>query len=128
MTLLKNNKILVFFFIFGLLQIYYLYSKRSNFYFEILKNPLKKDSHIEFALEEHIIEASQIIKNHNLKGFNLSSELSDRHSYFYQRIIEYNYPIKFDPKEEKTLFKINENKNICTSIFKGNFVELRKCD
>ena len=128
MTLLKNNKILIFFFIFGLLQIYYLFSKRSNFNFEILKNPLEKNSHIELALEERIIEASQIIKNYNLKSFNLSNELSDRHSYFYQRIIEYNYPIKFDPKEEKTLFMVNENQNTCENIFKGKFVELRKCN
>ena len=90
MTHLKKNKILIFFFIFGLLQIYYLYSKRSNFNFEILRNPFKKDSHINLVLEKPVIESKQIIQSFNLKKFNLSQKLKDKDSYFYQRLMR-NY-------------------------------------
>ena len=126
MTHLKNNKILIFFFIFGLLQIYYLYSKRSNFNFEILRNPFKKDSHINLVLEKPVIESKQIIQSFNLKKFNLSQKLKDKDSYFYQRLIEYNYPVRMDPKEEYTFFLLEE-KNTCKDIFKGKFIKLKKC-
>ena len=126
MTLLKKNRILIFFFIFGLLQIYYLYSKRSNFNFEILKNPFKKDSHINLVLEKSVIESKQIIQSYKLKKFNLSQKLRDKDSYFYQRLIEYNYPVRMDPKKEYTFFLLEE-KNTCEDIFKGKFIELKKC-
>ena len=101
---LKKNKILVFFFIFGLLQIFYLFNKRSNFNFEILKNPLKKDSYVDFVLEEPVIEAKKIIKSQNLEKFNLSKKLNDKNSYFYQRVIEYSYPSRMDTQEKYTFF------------------------
>ena len=124
---LKKNKILFFFFIFGLLQVFYLYNKRSNFNFEILKNPFKKDSYIDFVLEEPVIEANKIIKSENLKKFNLSKQLSDKDSYFYQRIIEYSYPLKMDSQEKYTFF-MPEEENDCKQVFKGEFIELKKCN
>ncbi len=126
MTLLKKNRILIFFFIFGLLQIYYLYSKRSNFNFEILKNPFKKNSHINLVLKKSVIESKQIIQSYNLKKFNLSQKLKDKDSYFYQRLIEYNYPVRMDPREGYTFFLLEE-KNNCEDVFKGKFIELKKC-
>ena len=126
MTHLKKNKILIFFFIFGLLQIYYLYSKRSNFNFEILRNPFKKDSHINLVLEKPVIESKQIIQSFNLKKFNLSQKLKDKDSYFYQRLIEYNYPVRMDPKEGYTFFLLEE-KNTCKDIFKVKFIKFKKC-
>ena len=126
MTLLRKNKILIFFFIFGLLQIYYLYSKRSGFNFEILKNPFKKDSHINLALEKSVIESKQIIQSYKLKKFNLSQKLGDKDSYFYQRVIEYNYPVRMDQEEGYT-FLLLEEKNTCEDIFKGKFIVLKKC-
>ena len=111
---------------FGVLQIYYLYSKRSNFNFEILRNPFKKDSHINLVLEKPVIESKQIIQSFNLKKFNLSQKLKDKDSYFYQRLIEYNYPVRMDPKEEYTFFLLEE-KNTCKDIFKGKFIKLKKC-
>ena len=116
MNFLKLDKIIVFFFIIGLLQIYYHFSKRSNFNFDILKNPLKKDAHINYVLEKSVIEANQIIK-----------EVNNKNEYFYQRTIEYSYPIKYDPNAEYTLFLSNENKNTCKSILKKKLIELKKC-
>ena len=124
---LKKNKILVFFFIFGLLQIFYLFNKRSNFNFEILKNPLKKNSYVDFVLEEPVIEAKKIIKSQNLEKFNLSKKLNDKNSYFYQRVIEYSYPSRMDTQEKYTFFMLEEV-NDCKEVFKGKFIELKKCN
>ena len=88
MNLLKNNKTLIFFFLFGLLQIYYLYSKRSNFDFKVLLNPFKENSYLEKVLEKPVLETKTILQAKKLKKFNLSENLSNKDSYFYQRIIE----------------------------------------
>ena len=127
MKFLKLNKIVVFFFIIGLLQIYYHFAKRSSFNFDILKNPLKKDAHINYVLEKSVIEANQIIKEVKLKKFNLSKKLNNKNEYFYQRTIEYSYPIKYDPNAEYTLFLSKENKSNCESILKKTLIELKKC-
>ena len=126
MNLLKNNKTLIFFFLFGLLQIYYLYSKRSNFDFKVLLNPFKENSYLEKVLEKPVLETKIILQANKLKKFNLSENLSNKDSYFYQRIIEYNYPIRLDENSEYTFFLKNENSN-CKEIHKGKFIDLKKC-
>ena len=126
MNLLKNNKTLIFFFLFGLLQIYYLYSKRSNFDFNVLSDPFKENSYLEEVLEKPVLETKIILQANKLKKFNLSENLSNKDSYFYQRIIEYNYPIRLDENSEYTFFLKNENSN-CKEIHKGKFIDLKKC-
>ena len=125
MTRLKNNKLLIFFFIIGILQIFYYWNKRSNFEFEVLKNPFKKDSHINYVLPETIIETNKILISNKVEKFNLSNKLKND-MYNYQRIIEYNYPIRFDEKAEYILVSLEENYR-CKSISKGKFIELQKC-
>tara|TARA_A100001015_G_C15019240_1_gene727148 strand:- start:48 stop:428 length:381 start_codon:yes stop_codon:yes gene_type:complete len=125
MNALKNKKILIFFFIIGIIQIFYYWNKRSNFEFEILKNPFKKNSHINYVLPETIIETKKILISNKIKKFNLSENLKDD-MYNYQRIIEFNYPIKFDENSKYTLSLIEENFK-CKKIFKGKFIELQKC-
>ena len=126
MNLLKNNKTLIFFFLFGLLQIYYLYSKRSNFDFKVLLNPFKENSYLEKVLEKPVLETKTILQAKKLKKFNLSESLSNKDSYFYQRIIEYNYPIRLDENSEYIFFLKNEKSN-CKAIHKGKFIDLKKC-
>ena len=126
MNLLKNNKSLIFFFLFGLLQIYYLYSKRSNFDFNVLSDPFKENSYLEKVLEKPVLETKIILQANKLKKFNLSENLSNKDSYFYQRIIEYNYPIRLDENSEYTFFLKNE-KNNCKEIYEGKFIDLKKC-
>ena len=102
---LKNNKLLIFFFIIGIIQIFYYWNKRSNFEFEVLKNPFEKNSHINYVLPEVIIETNKILISNNIQKFNLSKNLKND-MYNYQRIIEFNYPIKFDEKSKYTLLLI----------------------
>tara|TARA_B100002052_G_scaffold77769_1_gene70731 strand:+ start:1873 stop:2253 length:381 start_codon:yes stop_codon:yes gene_type:complete len=122
---LKNNKLLIFFFIIGIIQIFYYWNKRSNFEFEVLKNPFEKNSHINYVLPEVIIETNKILISNNIQKFNLSKNLKND-MYNYQRIIEFNYPIKFDEKSKYTLLLIEENYN-CESIFEGKLIKLQKC-
>ena len=82
---------------------------------------------MDFVLEEPVIEAKKIIKSQNLEKFNLSKKLNDKNSYFYQRVIEYSYPSRMDTQEKYTFFMLEEVSD-CKEVFKGKFVELKKCN
>ena len=103
-----------------------MYSKRSNFDLNILLNPFKKNSYLEKVLENPVLETKAILQAKKLDKFNLSENLSNKDSYFYQRIIEYNYPIRLDENSEYTFFLKNEKSN-CKEIHKGKFIDLKKC-
>lgn len=108
-------------------QIFYIFHFRSGFEFEVFKNPFKKNSGINFALQENVIEVKNIINKQQIKDFNFSDELiSD--PYLYQRSIEFNYPIRLK-KNSQFIFLSKDEKynNSCDLIQKGNFVQLIKC-
>ena len=125
MTYLKKNKLIIFFFILGILQILYYWSERSNFKLQILSNPFKKNSYLSYILPERIIETRKILISNDINKFNLSTKLRNE-MYFFQRVIELNYPSRFDPKSKYILVSLEENLN-CESIFKGEYIELQKC-
>ena len=126
MTYLKKNKLIIFFFILGIFQIYYLFDKRSNFQIEILKNPFKRDSHANLTLPDIVIEANQILKSKNIISFNLSENIK-KDMYLYQRIIEFNYPIKFSENSKFFITPFEENKKNCEKISEKKLVSLYKC-
>ena len=66
MTYLKKNKLIIFFFILGILQILYYWSERSNFKLQILSNPFKKNSYLSYILPERIIETKKILNLNQL--------------------------------------------------------------
>ena len=125
MTYLRKNILLIFFFIVGIAQILYYWSERSNFKLEILINPFNKNSYVSYFLPKTVIESKQILHFNNIKIFNLSKELKND-MYSFQRIIEFNYPIRFDEKSNFIIMNINENSN-CKSISKGKLLKLQKC-
>ena len=96
---------------------------RNFFFIQIVWE--KKNSHINYVLPEVIIETNKILISNNIQKFNLSKNLKND-MYNYQRIIEFNYPIKFDEKSKYTLLLIEENYN-CESIFEGKLIKLQKC-
>ena len=122
---LKQNKLITFFFIIGILQIFYYWNNRSNFKFEVLKNPFKKNSHINYVMPKPIIETNKLLTSNNIKNFNLSEKLKND-MYTFQRIIEYNYPIRLDEKAKYILVYLDESFS-CQTISKGEFIELQKC-
>ena len=125
MTYLRKNILLIFFFIVGIAQILYYWSERSNFKLEILINPFNKNSYVSYFLPKTVMESKQILLSNNIKLFNLSKELKND-MYSFQRIIEFNYPIRFDEKSNFIIMNINENSN-CKSISKGKLLKLQKC-
>ena len=127
MTYLKKNKLIIFFFILGIFQIYYLFDKRSNFQIEILKNPFKRDLHANLTLPDIVIEANQILKSKNIISFNLSENIK-KDMYLYQRIIEFNYPIKFSENSKFFITPFEENKKNCEKISEKKLVSLFKCE
>jgi hypothetical protein len=100
---------------------------RSGFFFKIIKNPFAKDSGIEFSLPPQAIESNKIIKKQKLNSFNLSDGIKNNEA-LYQRIIEFNYPVKF--KNYTNIYfslkkeKLPEN---CEIIERGEYLYLHKC-
>ena len=109
------------------LQIFYIYQFRSGFKFEIIKNPFSKNSGIEFSLPAQVIESSRIIKKQKIGNFNLSEGIKNNEALF-QRIIEFNYPIKFKDDANIYFYLKKENSSEqCEILEQGDYLYLKKC-
>ena len=117
----------IFFLVLFFLQFFYIYQFRSGFNFVILKNPFAKDSGLEFSLPPQVIESSKLIKKHQIDNFNLSDGIKNNEA-LYQRIIEFNYPIKFT-KEENIYFFLKQEvfSEKCKILERGEYLYLNKC-
>jgi len=123
----KQKYIKFFFFIVCVLQIFYLFQIRSGFKYEIIKNPFNENSGVNYAVSPEIIESNNILKNNNLTSFNLSENLLND-TYFYQRSIEFNYPIKIKKDSNFIIYNINESiLNTCIILETGKYIKLVKC-
>lgn len=121
------KKIKILFIAICIIQLFYLFNSRSGFKYEIIKNPFGKDSGVSFALSPQVIESNNIIKKHQLKDFNLSDELV-KDTYFYQRSIEFNYPIRLNQNSKFIFFFIKEKiLDNCQVIDVGKYLQLAKC-
>ena len=123
----KEKKIKFFFILICFLQIFYIFYFRSGFQSEVIKNPFSSEAGINFALPAEAIEVKKIINNQKLKDFNLSKEIK-ANIYIYQRIIEFNYPLRINNNSNYTFLLKEENiPNACKKLSNGNFVTLIKC-
>ncbi len=123
----KFKLLKIFFLILFFLQIFYIYQFRSGFKFEIIKNPFSKNSGIEFSLPAEVIDSSKIIKKQKVGNFNLSKKIKNNKALF-QRIIEFNYPIKF--KDDVNIYFYLKEENSpeqCQILEEGNYLYLKKC-
>tara|TARA_B100000287_G_C20560196_1_gene752127 strand:- start:589 stop:975 length:387 start_codon:yes stop_codon:yes gene_type:complete len=123
----KQKKIKFFFVILCFLQIFYIFYFRSGFQYEVIKNPFNKEAGVNFALPAEAIEVQNIINNKKLKSFNLSDKI-EKNVYLFQRILEFNYPIRIN-KNSKFIFilKSEEIPNKCKNLERGNFLILMEC-
>ena len=123
----KINIIKVFLVVICLLQLLYLLNSRSGFQYEIFKNPLNEKSGLYYALSPEIIESKKILKNQKVNHFNLSEELRKK-SYFFQRTIEFNYPIRMLDKSKMFLFESKEElPTSCKLMESGQYLKLAEC-
>ena len=108
-------------------QLFYLLNYRSNFKIEVLKDPFSKNSGIIYALSPAVIESKNILTKYNLPDFNLS-DLKKKDIYFYQRSVEFNYPIRLKKDSKFIFYKINENIfDSCELVEEGTFIKLARC-
>ena len=121
----RKTKIL--FLIICILQLFYLFNFRSGFRYEIIKDPFNENSGITYAVSKEIIESKDILKRNKIVHFNLSKKLKDD-DYFYQRSLEYNYPIIINQSSKFVFFSINEDiSEKCKVIETGKHLILTQC-
>ena len=127
MAEVKIKKFKFFFIILCVIQLFYIFHFRSNFKYEIIKNPFDENSGISYALSAEVIESKLILKKHKAIDFNLSKNLK-KDTYFFQRSIEYNYPIRINEISRFVLF-LNEEyaPSTCKIIETGKHVKLAQC-
>ena len=127
MAEVKIKKFKFFFVILCVIQLFYIFHFRSGFKYEIIKNPFNESSGISYALSAEVIEANSILKKQKAINFNLSESLK-KDTYLYQRIIEFNYPIRIN-ESSKLIFFLNAEDipNACKIIEIGKYLTLTEC-
>ena len=122
-----DRKIKILFLIICTLQIFYIFHFRSGFRYEVIKNPFKENSGIVYALSPKVIESKDLLKRHKAIDFNLSQSLKIE-TYFYQRSIEFNYPIRINKTSKLIFFSSEEDiPNTCKLIETGKYLKLTQC-
>ena len=127
MVEVKIKKFKFFFIILCVIQLFYIFHFRSGFKYEIIKNPFNENAGIFYALSAEVIEANSILKKQKVIDFNLSEDLK-KNTYLYQRIIEFNYPIRIN-ESSKLIFFLNaeDTPNTCKVIETGKYLKLTQC-
>ena len=127
MSEVKIKKFKFFFLILCVIQLFYIFHFRSGFQYEIVKNPFNKNAGISHTLSVEVIEVNSILKKQKVTDFNLSEGLK-KDTYLYQRIIEFNYPIRFKKSSELIFYLYNEIiPDSCIIIEKGKYFKFVKC-
>ena len=123
----KLNKIHIFFLIILLIQIFYLFQFRSNFKYEVIRNPFKADSGIIYAVTSEVIESNKILKKNKINEFNLSKSIREN-TYLYQRFIEFNYPIRINDSANTYLYLLKESiSDNCEIIDTSIYLKMVNC-
>ena len=121
----KKTKIL--FLIVCTLQLFYLFNFRSGFRYEIIRDPFNENSGISYAVSPEVIESRDILKKYEAIHFNLSKKLKND-VYFYQRSLEFNYPIRINQSSKLVFFSINEDiLEKCNVVETGKYLKLTRC-
>ena len=121
----KKTKIL--FLIICTLQLFYLFNFRSGFRYEIIRDPFNENSGISYAVSPEVIESRDILKKYEAIHFNLSKKLKND-VYFYQRSLEFNYPIRINQSSKLVFFSINEDiLEKCNVVETGKYLKLTQC-
>tara|TARA_B100000809_G_C14897486_1_gene445005 strand:+ start:126 stop:506 length:381 start_codon:yes stop_codon:yes gene_type:complete len=123
----KIHKIKVLFVIICILQLFYIFHFRSGFQYEVIKNPFSENAGLLYAVSPEVIESKNILKKHKAIDFNLSAGLKED-TYFYQRFIEFNYPIRINLNSNLIFFlKKEEIADSCRIIENGKYLKLIRC-
>jgi len=125
--MISSGKIKLFFIIICFLQIFYIFHFRSGFEYEIFKNAFSKDGGIVNALPPEAIDIKKTVRKLNIDQFNLSNTIIED-NYLFQRIVEYNYPFRFNANSKFIfLLKNEEDLSLCKEIESSNYLKLFEC-
>ena len=136
MAEVKIKKFKFFFLILCIIQLFYIFHFRSGFKYEIIKNPFNESSGIFYALHPSVVESNDFLKKHKANDFNLSESLKlgenlttpNKNTYFYQRSIEFNYPIRISEISRYVFFlKEEQVLKTCKVIETAKFIKLAQC-
>ena len=118
-----KNKIIKLFLIAVIIgQFFFIANKRVSFNFEILKNSFSKDFGAERALPKEILELKKIALKQKIKKIALSEYLNNN-VLFYQRTVEFLYPIKIVKENNKIFYSIDEKiPQECKILKKYNYL------
>ena len=123
----NNNKIKFVLVLLIFFQIFYIANKRLAFKTEILKNSFLKDFGSEYVMTNDILELKKITNDLKLEKFNISKKLTEN-VFFFQRSIEFLYPIKIDKKSENIFFSSEEEiPNNCNIVNQYKHLNHVKC-
>ena len=128
MTSFQNNNKIKFILIFLIfLQLFYIANKRLDFETEIFKKSFLKDFGSEYVMPNNILELKKITNNLKLEKFNISKKLTEN-VFFFQRSVEFLYPIKIDKKSKNTFFSSEEEiPNNCNILNQYKHLKHAKC-
>ena len=108
MNLVNNRKIKFFLIIILAIQLFLIANKKLDFKFNILLNSFTKNFGSEYSLPKKLIELKDYSIKSDFKEINLSSKLK-QNIFFYQRSVEFLFPIKILNKSKKTFFSFKED-------------------
>ena len=124
---MKIKKFKFFFLIVCIIQLFYIFYFRSEFKYEIIKNPFNENSGIIYALSPAVIESNNILKKYKVIDFNLSEGIK-KDTYLYQRSIEFNYPIRINETSQLIFFLNDEDiPNTCKVVEAGKYLKFTQC-
>jgi hypothetical protein len=127
MNLAVNKNIKITLVIIIIIQLLWIANKKVYFKFEILKNSFTEDFGAEYVLPKKIIELKNESLKLDLKNISISPKLKEN-IFFYQRSVEFLYPIKISTENENTFFSTKENiPKTCDIIKKFKYLVLAKC-
>ena len=120
-----KKKIIFLLFILCLIKLYHIADRSLNFSTKLLMNSFKPYAGEESSLLNSgtdVIPIRNFFLSNNISEFKLSEEIIKNHEMYYQRIIEFSYPIKI--KKNATILvahKIGDEHSNC------NLIELEYC-
>jgi hypothetical protein len=127
MNFIENKKIKFVLIIIIFIQLFYISNQRLSFKIEIFKNSFLNSYGSKFVMTDDLVELKKISKDLKLKKFNISKNLQ-KNTFFYQRSIEFLYPIKFDKNLKKIFYALKEQIPYnCTILSKFEYLMLIKC-
>ena len=128
MIKIQSNRIIKFLLIILIFfQLIYVANKRLSFKKEIILNSFKKNYGSEYIITQDILELNEISKNLKLNEINISKKLYDN-VFFYQRSVEFLYPIKISDKAKITFYLLDESiQNNCEILNTFKYLKATKC-